>query len=299
MSNTNCSWFKLSLFAAALLTASSFTRPVNGQSALSVRVGDVNITGIPEDWSSRHVVFSNPGTEQEAIQSGRHEQWQEIVDEPRYVIQQMKKGAPVQGPAAVDVGYTSRWISEAAGITTPSERLEEVAPTMGLRPRNSRPIYSELQPLTATVIKKDWAMSLEGPGLAAGQYPAKYSFSTTTASCSDYVVYPTGIAGSGSQATIVAFNKIYDTSGAGGCNSTSMTPAVYWAFNTPPGGVAADSATANLSPVLSLDGTQLAFVETYSSTGYLVILKMASEPTSSVTSPSSALTYAAPTSYHT
>lgn len=41
----------------------------------------MQITGIPEDWAHHHVVFSDPGTEHEAISAGRHEQWQKIVDD--------------------------------------------------------------------------------------------------------------------------------------------------------------------------------------------------------------------------
>lgn len=292
MSNATCSWLKGSFFVLALLAGAVCGVPAQGQDAPAIRVGGVEITGIPEDWSHRYVVFSNPGTEQEAIQNDHYVQWQKIVNEPRYVIQQLKRNALVRGPAAFDAENRSRWISEADGIRARFATPDDDALTLRMRPRPWPPISWRFNPLPS--INTDWSEALGGPGLAAGHYPAKYSFAVTTASCSDFVVFPTGAAGSGTQATVIAFNNIYV--GTGGCEASN--PTVYWAFNTPPGGTAADSATANLSPVLSIDGKQIAFVETYSGTAYLVILRMAAEPASAYNDPSSALVYEAPASYN-
>jgi hypothetical protein len=90
-------------------------------------------------------------------------------------------------------------------------------------------------------------------------YPAKYSFSATTASCSDFVVYPVGTAGATGAATIVAFSNLY----TGGCSGA--VPSAYWAYNT--GGM------ATTSPVPSLDGTQIVFVQVSGTTASLVLLK--------------------------
>jgi len=258
-------WFKWPFVGVTLLAVAGFPRLVQGQNAPPVRVGGVDITGIPEDWSHRYVVFSNPGTEQEAIQGGRLEQWQKAVNEPRYVLQQLRKNAPVEGPAAVDAQYRTRWNSETESFRAPFEISADSFFTPGAGSRFERPSLFKRQNKPA-LITKDWNQSLGGTGLAAGQFPAKYSFSTTTASCSDYVVFPTGAAGSTTQATIVAFTNLYV--GAGGCAATN--PTVSWAYNTGTG------ATANLSPVLSLDGKQVAFVQTSGGTASLVILKMAS-----------------------
>jgi hypothetical protein len=72
-------------------------------------------------------------------------------------------------------------------------------------------------------------------------------------------VYNTGLAGSSSQASIIAFNELYSSCTGG--------PATFWAFNT--GGTIVNSV------VFSLDGTQVAFVQTDNTTGYadLVLLK--------------------------
>ena len=121
-----------------------------------------------------------------------------------------------------------------------------------------------------------WSEDLGNNGVpGAGNYPAKFSFSTTTANCStDYVVYSTGLVGSGTQASVVAFNNLY----ASGCTGT--VPAVHWAYDT--------RGLILTSPVLSLDGTQVAFVQTSGSpTGQagLVLLKWAASTTESVGSP--------------
>jgi hypothetical protein len=103
-------------------------------------------------------------------------------------------------------------------------------------------------------------------------YPAKYSFSTSTASCSDYVVYPTGQ--SSTNATIIAYNNIYVTT----CSGT--VPTVAWAYNT--------GGTAVLSPILSADGTEVAYIQTSSNVASLVLLKPSSISGGTVSAPATA-----------
>ncbi len=102
-----------------------------------------------------------------------------------------------------------------------------------------------------------------GASVQPNMYPAKYSFSSTTASCSDFVVYPTGTAGAIGGASIAAFSNLYE----GGCTGT--VPSTYWAYNT--GGM------VTTSPVLSLDGTQLAFIQVSNNVASLVLLKWSAE----------------------
>ena len=108
-----------------------------------------------------------------------------------------------------------------------------------------------------------WSGNLSGGVAGAtGQpnlFPAKYTFSITTANCSDFVVYPTGTTGATGGASILAFSNLY----TGGCTGT--VPSAYWAYNT--GGM------ATTSPVLSLDGSQVAFVQVSGTTASLVLLK--------------------------
>jgi hypothetical protein len=115
-------------------------------------------------------------------------------------------------------------------------------------------------------LKRDWSEDLgSGASAGAGNYPAKYSFKGSTANCGtatspDYVVYSTGLAGSAGQASVVAFDNLYS-----GCGGT--VPSVYWAFNT--------GGQILTSPLISLSGSQVAFVETSGGHGILVMLKWA------------------------
>ncbi len=102
---------------------------------------------------------------------------------------------------------------------------------------------------------------LDGATVQPNMAPAKYSFNSITASCTDFVVYPTGTAGATHGASIAAFSNLY----TGGCTGT--VPSPLWAFNT--GGM------ATTSPVLSLDGTQVVFVQVSGTTASLVLLKWA------------------------
>jgi hypothetical protein len=113
------------------------------------------------------------------------------------------------------------------------------------------------------LLRGDWSIDM-GPGatVGAGNYPAKFSFNAGTASCSDFVVYNTSLPGSSTQASVVAFDNLY----AGQCGTA---PSTYWAFNT--------GGTVVTSVVLSLDGSQVAFVQNNSpvTQATLVLLKWA------------------------
>ena len=154
-------------------------------------------------------------------------------------------------------------------------------------PRNSvsarLPGFVHALPVKVHSPHSDWAENLGSTGTAgAGNYPAKYSFDITTPHCvTDYVVYSTGLAGApgpgpGGQADIVAFNNLYN-----GCSGLGPVPSVYWAYNTSGG----TSGTVKTSPVISLDGSQVAFVQTDGvSAATLVILTWAT-PSGTINNP--------------
>jgi hypothetical protein len=119
-------------------------------------------------------------------------------------------------------------------------------------------------------------------GVQPNMYPAKYSFSTTSASCSDFVVYPTGAAGAANAANLVAYSNLY----TGGCSGT--VPAVSWAYNT--------GGTVTTSPILSEDGTQIAFMQVSGTTASLVLLKWSASG-GSISAPSTPAAQASGSSY--
>jgi hypothetical protein len=210
--------------------------------------GPEDIQGLPDDWTHHHLVFSDPGTEEEAIAKGRHEEWLRIVNDPRYIMQQLRRHAPAQGPAAEYVDKLNE-MARAQEASNPEESgVGQLQDSLRLV-RDPRPV----RPPRA--IHSDWSMDMGSSAtVGEGQFPAKFSFSTTTANCAsasspDFVAYNTGVAGSSSQASIVAFFNLYT-----GCSTSTYTvPAVYWAYNT--GGTILTSVV-----VLNSTGTQLAFV---------------------------------------
>src|SRR5215475_1873474 len=159
------SW-KWPFLGVTLLAAAIFGCLVLGQSATPysgppISVAGKQITGIPEDWSDHYAVFADPGTEAQAIQEGRWAQWNQVVNEPRYVLQQMKRNAPVQGPAAQAVEFRRAWWRSHATVpANPRETPEEfgplrIRPTLPPRPSRSTPAES---------ISVDWSVPLGGPG---------------------------------------------------------------------------------------------------------------------------------------
>lgn len=135
------------------------------------------------------------------------------------------------------------------------------------RPRFPRRPSSDLH--------RDWSVSLGGGTTAAGQYPAKFTFDTTAAvtlaNCSsDFAVFPINVAGTATQANIAALNNLYSGTANGftpnGLCNTVLAATVTWAYNVDGIGGAATTKTNTggavpTSPVLSLDGTKVAFVE--------------------------------------
>ncbi|MGA8367566.1 MAG: hypothetical protein ACLQMT_08430 [Candidatus Acidiferrales bacterium] len=117
---------------------------------------------------------------------------------------------------------------------------------------------------------RDWAFSLGNGTVAENMFPAKFGFNiNATPSCAlDYAVYGLNVAGAtGGQANLVALNNLYSGSGTPFCTGHT-TPTVYWAYNASFAGGAVTT-----SPVLSLDGSKIIFVESAGTTGpYLHIL---------------------------
>ena len=112
----------------------------------------------------------------------------------------------------------------------------------------------------------DWNFTLGTGKVAANMYPAKFSFdpsSTATLSCTtDYVVFALDTAGSASQPNLVQFNNIYSApTGTNFCPGTG--PNVMSAYNV----TTATFGAILTSPALSLDGTQVAFIESAAGTG--------------------------------
>jgi len=118
-------------------------------------------------------------------------------------------------------------------------------------------------------MKIDWAVSLENGYVPANQFPAKYQFGIGAEDCnSDYIVFGLTVA-SGTQANLVGINNLY-TNKIPACNSG--TPWVSFAYNT----VTQTGGQIKTSPVLSEDGTKVAFIESTSGASYFHVLVLPS-----------------------
>ena len=135
-------------------SAAAFCIPVRAQEATEPAAPNA---GFVDDWTHHHLVFSNPGTRDDAVKSGKLEKWQEITNDPRYQLQQAKRTfgtRPVIADPDPGFGTGGSWDRDPI-------------------PRGGRPPIDLLA-------EGLWGMSL-GPGatVGAGQYPAKYAFSTS------------------------------------------------------------------------------------------------------------------------
>jgi hypothetical protein len=235
------------------------------------QVGPEITTGRPTDWTHHRLVFSD-------TEPTRHSRSESLTHSARY-------------------GSESQ-------IRSTRSALWQMRRDPSLRPTGTRGAGPHQEP--TTTIHKDWSEVLS-PGLVnPNTFPAKYSFNTTAFSCtSDYVVFPTGSAGvTTTQATILAYNELYGTSGPSGTGCGSgpgggAVPVVYWAYDTayPQGSTTNDGGRVRTSPVLSLLGDQVAFIQVGGS-GFaaLVILKWSSN--SSVVALNTATNNVTPANYH-
>src|ERR1035437_6108787 len=58
--------------------------------------------GGPDDWTHHHLIFSHPGTADEAMRNGTYGQWWKIVNDPRYILQREKRNAAARGALKLD-----------------------------------------------------------------------------------------------------------------------------------------------------------------------------------------------------
>lgn len=181
--------------------------------------------------------------------------------------QQVVRSQPEHVGRVVD--WTSRHITVSGGLTSRNLRAARFEPRIllhlaernlrrGDEPKPRREHRDRIDgggPHIKKDLKIDWNATLGAGNVAPNMSPAKFSFSMTSTNCAtDYVLYALNVAGvSNGQANLVAFNKIYSGSGTGAC---AANPAIYWAYN---------GSTANgpilTSPLMSLDGTKIAYIE--------------------------------------
>jgi hypothetical protein len=179
---------------------------------------------VPSDWSHHHLIFSRPATA---------EQEKRVQKDPRYWQQQYRLQFPVLG-RAVDSGEVLASRLQTSANVAPSRKNKK--------------------------LQRDWQESMGvGASVGAGNYPAKFSFLGTSANCvntpqPDFVVYSTGLTGSGTQASVVAYDNLYS-----GCSRLNLRTAANFAVLgsstvTNAGNSVVTGANIGVSPGTSLTG---------------------------------------------
>ncbi len=203
--------------------------------------------GLPQDWSTRHVLYTNNVSPEIAAANMR---------DPRFWYSWMQRNGN----------------------------------TFAHPPIFHYPGQQPVRPTVRHHSRIDWAVSLGAVGgMPVGETPAKYSFSTsgaiTTANCtSDFVIYVVNAAPKTTgtkQANIVALNNLYTGTSSSYCPNGSQTPPTsdytnptfMWAY-------AAGSSGIALSPVLSEDGTKVAYVDMGNPATFNVLTWVAGQGTS-------------------
>jgi hypothetical protein len=168
-------------------------------------------TGVPQDWSQRHIVFSRDTL---ALHPNL------MYREPRVLHQAMQ-----------------RWQAPNSDVFRGANLSSAVARRSGQH--------------------RDWSVSMAGH-ISPDMFPAKFSFDAAApADCTnDYVVFGLAATGDTSHANLVGFNNLY--SGTRPLGLCGTDPSVLFAYNITTAGTTGRIRT---SPVLSLDGKKIAFVE--------------------------------------
>jgi hypothetical protein len=214
--------------AGAALVVFALVRAANAQ-------GPGERISIVSDWSHRHVVFSHPDSFERA--------WR-LQTEPRSWLQVLSRNPSSLGR-----------VDESADKRNDLDALE----------RGHKKFRKKFH--------RDWGQSLgvngsTGVPLAGVNwypvFPAKYTFDINAPpDCNrDYVIFPTNLAGvTAGQASVIAYRNLYAGPGSSFCGLAN--PTVYWSYNTNFNNVGtATNGTVETSPIISLDGSKVAFVET-------------------------------------
>jgi hypothetical protein len=223
--------------------------------------------GIPEDWSHRHIIYTRNGSVEDMMR---------LRDDPRFlhsvILHYMREhpnrtGQSATGvlndPSLNDLGWNEARSNESSLSDNASG-----ADTQGFRP----PLRYPIPPARNKRPKVDWSVSL-GPtaGLALGESPSIYTYNYTKPSCSnlsaappvvgDFAVYTINAAasvGMPGQANLVGLTNLYTTgAGTGFCSGTG--PSFLFSY-------AIGGGASPLSPVISLDGTKIGWIENRTAT---------------------------------
>jgi len=203
-------------------------------------------TSVLEDWSTRRMIYTR---------NGSADDMSKLLDNPRFMHSTLLRYLREHNSQAGQLATTA---SHPAGLNEPGVVEDDGSGLLGLRQRN-------LWVRKNKHSKVDWSVSL-GPngGMSAGETPGIFTYNYSVPSCSnltaapptvgDFAVYTINATPNvASQANLVGITNLYTTGdGSGFCPGTG--PAFLFSYAIGSGG-------SSLSPVLSLDGTKVAWIE--------------------------------------
>jgi hypothetical protein len=272
---------KFAIIGAAFAAIVGVTILITGQPAskLGRQPASSHHVGVVDDWSYHHLVFSNPGTYEQAAKSGAsYAKWLAIRYDTRFILQQMKRHAEATGAFSGEISAGGAQGVSPSGMPEPKNLAVGLLRQLSGEPL-AKPKPAPKPKPKPTSLKGLWYEQLYTGTVQPNAYPAKYGTSLTITDCNDFVVFPTGVAGSSSAATIVAYNNLYS-----GCGDN--VPSLFWAYNT---AGSASGYSASTSPIISEDGSQVAFMKSNGEgSGYyttLDLLKWGPSPVGTLTSP--------------
>jgi hypothetical protein len=187
--------------------------------------------GVPSDWTTNHIVFSRGTAQNSGV----------IQEQPRYWIQQMLRRFQ-NGP--------QNNAQLASYMTSSARRRKKKKGHKG----NSTP--------AGPMVQRDWSSAMGNApayNLESPTFPAHFTKDPSNPSCTnDFVAFtlPTGGNFPNGNFNIIGFNNLYGAGSSPLC-TTGPVPTALFAYNA-----STEGGTLNGSPVVSLDGTQLAFIET-------------------------------------
>jgi hypothetical protein len=209
--------------------------------------------GIPQDWSTSRVIYTRNGSVEDMMK---------VRNDPRflhsYLLHYMREhGNQTRPPASAalnESGSNESGLNENGadenGLS--EDRSAADAQDFLLRFPGHLPKTRPAPPKKNQHTKVDWAVSLGAGGTAIGESPAMYTYSATPA-CKDFVVYVTkGTPKAGIQSNLVGLTNVYSGTSPTGICGTAPTFLFSYAIGSGP---------SYLSPVLSLDGTKVAWIE--------------------------------------
>jgi hypothetical protein len=272
------------LFCAATLLMLIVAGPLRAQDALSTIAPSPQRFGGPQDWSNQHVIYTRNGSIQDMLT---------LRDDPRFLhsalLHYMREHHNQFGQSATTGSNASSSNESSPDETSLNEaewdesnlddsNLNQDIPRddqQELLPASPwKPILFPTLPPRNKHSKVDWSISL-GPsgGLNFGETPAVYTYNYLSPSCSnltatpptvgDFAVYtinatPSTTVGA-SQANLVGITNLYTTGAGTGFCSGLTGPSFLFTYAIGSGG-------SPLSPVLSLDGSRIAWIENRTAT---------------------------------